>query len=362
MGIFGPRQPSEHYSRSFHHGLINQDVPLTTTTDYEKFVDPKNPGSWDKGYIPPRKELINRVVQRHAGIGITAGAIPGGVIGAIGGAALGSLAPERYRHMAGSIGTVAGAAIGGGAGAGLGYVLGTRRGERIGKEIPKEPGSVADFKAKHPILGRLYFAKKKDLKAHRAIPYNQDYKAKDIVAYNTDFMGPVVDVGRSYNVRHKAPIKTGFAKQGYYREGYDERYEEVMMTRDELIEAIVEAELCEGKFRRLATHYVSPGTAVVGLPGMALSGLMAGEPVYHLDTAKDPEAAGKAFTKEHRLHAQFVLPKNKKEMKKLAARSDLGHIGHGLLRTLPLGPWNAARYATKVSYARSGYHRGDNSR
>lgn len=230
MGLFGPRQPSEHYTRSRHYQLVNPDMPLTTTTDYEKIVDPKQPGSWDARYVPPRKEIIRRVVDRHTNVGAQGFGTLGGATGAvIGGLAGGMLSKSRYGAPAGA---VVGGLVGGIPSAIAGGRWGNKRGKRIAKEIPQEPGNVSDFKANHPILSRLYFAKRRGLKKHRAIPYNRAYNAKDISAYNTE-IGPMVNVGRSRVVHDKAPIKTGFSKLGYYREND--------MTRDELIEAILEA-------------------------------------------------------------------------------------------------------------------------
>jgi len=321
MGLFGPRPPSEHYTRSRHYQLINPDMPLTTTTDYEKFVDPKQPGSWDARYVPPRKEIIRRVVDRHTNVGAQGFGTLGGATGAvIGGLAGGMLSKSRYGAP---VGAIVGGLVGGIPSAIAGGRWGNKRGKRIAKEIPQEPGNVSDFKANHPILSRLYFAKRHGLKKHRAIPYNRAYNAKDISAYNTE-VGPIVNVGRSRVVHDKAPIKTGFSKLGYYREND--------MTRDDLIEAIIN----ENKEKDI-----------------------------------------------------WFLPQNKAEQIKLAERGVLGHLGHGWLRAiggsvvggtaLPMvtrpfvhphtsgviGSYagaigNVARYAKKVSYARRGLHR-DNS-
>lgn len=154
------------------------------------------------------------------------------------------------------------------------------------------------------------------------------------------------------------------------------------MTRQELIQAIT-----EGKMRRASTHWhggpalgasmvagslgttikgrhpkLSAGAGTIGqVAGTAYSSETMGKDVKRLDTTKgDKKAkavAGARFAKKHPVTAGFVLPKNVTQQKKLARRSTLGHLGHGAARLSSGGPWNVSRYATKVSYARSGFHR-----
>lgn len=236
--MFGPRQPATHFTQNRYPGYPRDRKVkrrIGHATDYEKTVNPKLPGSWDKKYAPPRKEIINRVVDRHANIGMQVGGVPATAAGMVGGALLGT-------KLGGNIGGYAGAAIGGALGLAAGgipgYKLGKRRGKRIAKEIPKQPGNVRDFKSKHPILSRVYFPRKKNVKKYKKVPYNRDYRVKDITMYNSDAFGPMVlNTSASRPERKKASIRTGFAKQGYYREGY----EVVDSTdRQELIEHIME--------------------------------------------------------------------------------------------------------------------------
>lgn len=300
MGLFGPRPPAEHYTQQGLSREIGDNFSYRRATDYEKEVNSKLPGSWDKGFVPSRREITKRIVDRHANIGGQLVAAPA-TLGGIGAGYFigGALGGKRYGHIGRMAGSIVGGLASGMVGAGVGHKLGTRRGKRIAKEIPTEPGNVSDFKSKHPILSRVYFAKRKDLKQHRAIPYNQDYRAKDITVYN-DSYGPSVSVGASYPIRKQASIKTGLAKQGYYREDTE-------MTREELIEQIVEASV--------------------------------------MDT--------------------LYLPKNEKEMKKLSSRGLAGHLGHGWLRGVAASPFlppagpilNIARYVKKVGYANRGLHR-----
>jgi len=135
------------------------------------------------------------------------------------------------------------------------------------------------------------------------------------------------------------------------------------MTREDLIDAIV-----EGEMRRAATHVLGPHgfvgsvfAPVVGTAaGAAVSHLRTGEQLRTMDTTqgsnKDKQAAAKKFAQSHPITAKFVLPKNETARKRLANRGTAGHIAHGALRMVG-GPPNVARYATKVSYARSGFHR-----
>ena len=154
------------------------------------------------------------------------------------------------------------------------------------------------------------------------------------------------------------------------------------MTRKELIQAIT-----EGKYRRASTHWhggpALAGSTAGGAVGVTLkqkypkgaefagaagqaAGLVhsvdaMGKDVKRLDTTKGGKKAkaeaGARFAKRNPMSGGFVLPRNERERKKLAKRGTVGHIGHGALRFLGGGPWNVGRYATKVSYARSGFHR-----
>lgn len=67
---------------------------------------------------------------------------------------------------------------------------------------------------------------------------------------------------------------------------------------------------------------------------------------------------------EATLMDKLYVPKNEKERKKLAKRGTAAHIAHGTARfaagapfLLGGGVWNALRYAQKVDIAKKGYHR-----
>ncbi len=157
--------------------------------------------------------------------------------------------------------------------------------------------------------------------------------------------------------------------------------------------------LTEGKWRRRGVHITGPHALVGdtvgatvgaslgargGNPNVALlgtragkyAGIAAGAGISHAHTGKaldrlekvagsknaskdEKVAAGREFRKSHNITSKFVLPKNEYERHKLAHRSPGGHIAHGALRLVVGSPWNAGRYATKVSYAKAGIHRDE---
>jgi len=154
------------------------------------------------------------------------------------------------------------------------------------------------------------------------------------------------------------------------------------MTRADLIEALV-----EGEFRRAVTHATGPHglvgrtavrTVAHFLPGKnwkySTAGQAGGAALSYADVGKQlkdmddtvgsnevKQAAAKKFAAKNRGVALFNLPKDEVARKRLANRGVLGHIGHGALRMVG-GPFNVARYANKVSYARAGFHRGADSK
>jgi hypothetical protein len=167
-----------------------------------------------------------------------------------------------------------------------------------------------------------------------------------------------------------AQSKMAYRARGRDRFGMRRESVEIDMTREELIEELVD-HLMEGKFRRLMTHVSGPHALAGSLVGAHSVGWAVGAGASTAHTGKrlkkmdqtqgsykKKQKAAKKFAQRHPVTATFVLPRGEADRKKLARRGVVGHVAHGALRTVAGGPVNAVRYANKVSYARSGFHRG----
>jgi uncharacterized protein YcfJ len=159
------------------------------------------------------------------------------------------------------------------------------------------------------------------------------------------------------------------------------------MTRRDLIEAIIDHMVEQKKSKTSLTRVAGAvgSGGLIGAPVGGVLGFIAGSPTPRLNVGKlgavagviagsvyahkklsgmeqrakkiGVKKAGKEFRRKHKVLAAMVLPKYKKDKKKLSRRSMGGHIGHSIVRAPAAGPFNIARYGSKVSYAKKGYHR-----
>lgn len=227
---------------AFKTTTIAQEPQVTTNVKYKRWKRPGDPTSWDPNYKPERRELKDRIVSdymnRHQSRGAVKGLFGGGTLGAIGGsvlgAGIGALAGRKNigvgALIGGGFGTVVGSSIGSAHGAEKGWQRGRVKGQEFVKSIPKEAGSVTGVVDKRG--AKRYFARHKHMDKHLIDPYHKDYKVKKYITQThtqeiSDPAYPWNDPRKEVSVstkvkkskkREVAPIATGFAKHGYYRE------------------------------------------------------------------------------------------------------------------------------------------------
>jgi len=217
-------------------------------TFYSKRKNKKDPSSWNRAYTPPKDELKQRMVDTHGQERASLYGGAGAGVGALGGAALGGgigyLAGRRSGHGSkfGNFGAGAGAVLGGMAGGIYGSIKGNqsgiRHGERVVATIPNKAGKVAKLQREYPGEAMRWFPKEgRSLRSHKKRFYHKDYDVKTIttnVQHEPGSAPVIVHAVDRRQQRHKGSVKTGWAKNNYYRE--------------DIIEAIIEASLMDKAF------------------------------------------------------------------------------------------------------------------